>query len=98
MGKPRLDQPGSDLYREDFERQHPDQVRELRLAEERRRGRKAEEAGEDEGPVAGELDYEGEEEESQARTRSLCEYPDRASPRDLVHPARRKKSWFAGGK
>jgi O-antigen ligase len=27
--------------------------------------------------------------------RSLCEYPDRASPRDLVHLARRKKSWFA---
>jgi len=69
VGKTRLDEPGSDLYREDFERQHPDQVRELRLAEERRRGRLAEKAGEDEGPAEGELDYEGEEEESQARTR-----------------------------
>jgi len=59
----RLDEPGSDLYREDFQRQHPDQVRELREAEERRRQRKAERAGEDSGSAEGELDFEGDEEE-----------------------------------
>ncbi len=57
----RLDEPGSDLYREEFERQHPDQVRDLREAEERRRQRKADKAGEDEGPAEGELDFEGED-------------------------------------
>jgi hypothetical protein len=43
----RLDEPGSDLYRAEFQRRYPDQVDELRLAEERRRERKAEKAGED---------------------------------------------------
>jgi len=59
----RLDEPGSDLYREDFQRQHPDQVRELREAEERRRGRKADKTGDEEGPAEGELDFEGDEQE-----------------------------------
>ena len=57
----RLDEPGSDLYREDFQRQHPDQVRELREAEERRRHRKADKTGDEEGPSEGELDFEGED-------------------------------------
>ncbi|NMA28795.1 MAG: hypothetical protein GX934_13645, partial [Burkholderiales bacterium] len=52
----RLDEPGSDLYRAEFQRRYPDQVDELRLAEERRRERKAEKADED--PDGAEADYE----------------------------------------
>lgn len=37
----RLEEPGSPTFRAAFERDHPDQVRDLRLAEEKRRERKA---------------------------------------------------------
>jgi len=53
----------SDRLREDFQRQHPDQVRELKEAEERRRHRKADKTGDEEGPSEGELDFEGDQPE-----------------------------------
>jgi len=42
----RLDEPGSDAYRADYETHHPEKARELRLAEQRRRERKAGGVGE----------------------------------------------------
>ncbi len=55
----RLDEPGSDAYRADLENRHPEKVRGLREGEQRRRGRKAEKA-EDEEP---QLDFEEESED-----------------------------------
>jgi hypothetical protein len=53
----RLDEPGSDAYRADFEAHHPDKVRELREAEQRRRERKS-----GAGPESdqGELEFDDE--------------------------------------
>lgn len=55
----RLEEAGADSYRADFERHHPDKVRELREAESRRRERKA---GQAEGDQA-ELDFAEDEDE-----------------------------------
>ncbi len=51
----RLDEAGSDAYRADFETHHPEKVRELREAEQRRRERKAGGVGESD---QGQLDFE----------------------------------------
>jgi hypothetical protein len=55
----RLEEPGGDAYRTDFERQHPDKVQELQQAEQRRRERKSGQADSDQG----ELDFQEDGEE-----------------------------------
>ena len=55
----RLNEPGSDAYRADFQNQNPDKVRELREGEQRRRDRKENAPAESD---QGELDFADEEE------------------------------------
>lgn len=57
-----LDEDGSDGYRADFLSAHPEKAVELREAEQKRRDRKAQKAGEPEGE-SDQLELEGEDEE-----------------------------------
>lgn len=57
----QLDEANSDTLREQFERNHPDKVRELRLAEEKRRQRKADKSTTDDDEDTDQLELDEEE-------------------------------------